>query len=370
MKAMKRVFVTDGSYRNALAAVRALGAERWRVTVGERDSVPRGDVVASWSRYCEETVRFPDPRLHAEAALGALGTHFASHSYDAVIPVGLDTVEFFVHHAHALRVPVMLPPAQAFAIASDKRRTFEHARTIGIPIPATVPASHWEALQPPLVLKHPRSGAEIVRTHAEATARVAAMNGGRDSWLAQEFVPGENGFGYFGFFVHGAERGYFMHERLIQYPREGGPSVVARSIRDERLHEIGRTLLESLNWHGVAMVEFKRSDRDGELYLIEINPKLWGSLDLAIAAGANFPLWVAHTLAEGEPPPIEPYAEGVSFQWVVPVGIKSFVRYPHFRAEFLRNIISPRIKNDLCLLRDPLPTAAGILGMAARGARS
>jgi predicted ATP-grasp superfamily ATP-dependent carboligase len=370
MKAMKRVLVTDGSYRNALAAVRTLGAHGWSVTVAERDSIPRSQVVAAWSRYCARSVRYPDPRERSDVAVASMRSHFGSTRYDAVIPIGLDMVEFFVRHAEELRAPVMLASEEAFAIAADKRRTFDHARGIGIPIPATVPALRWKELQAPLVFKHPRAGAEIIRTESQAAARLAAMNGERDRWLAQEFIPGENGFGYFGFFVHGVECGYFMHERLVQYPREGGPSVVARSIRNERLHELGRTVLESLRWHGVAMVEFKRSDRDGEFYLIEINPKFWGSLDLAIAAGANFPLWVARTLAEDAAPTTEPYIEGVTFQWVLPVGIKSFARYPRFRSAFVRNVLSPYVKTDLRLLEDPLPTAAGIMGLAARGLQS
>ena len=43
-----------------------------------------------------------------------------------------------------------------------------------------------------------------------------------------------------------------------------------------------------LKWHGVAMVEFKKKFLTNKLYLMEINPKFWGSHDLAIASGINF----------------------------------------------------------------------------------
>ena len=47
-------------------------------------------------------------------------------------------------------------------------------------------------------------------------------------------------------------------------------------------------LLSSLQWHGVAMVEFKRSAATGDFVLMEINGKFWGSLELALSAGMNF----------------------------------------------------------------------------------
>ncbi len=145
--------------------------------------------------------------------------------------------------------------------------------------------------------------------------------------------------------------------------------MVARAIRDERLHELGRTVLESLDWNGVAMVEFKRSDRDGHLYLMEINPKFWGSLDLAIQSGCNFPVWVAQAVIDGTIPDCHAYAVGLKYQWIVPNGVKCFLRYPEYRRAFLRNLIAPRVKKDV-QFHDPLPSAAGLMAMAFKwGAR-
>ena len=79
-----------------------------------------------------------------------------------------------------------------------------------------------------------------------------------------------------------------MHRRVRENPPTGGASVCAVSIYDGKLLDYGRRLLDALNWHGVAMVEFKRDRLSGELYLMEINPKLWGSHDLAIASGMDF----------------------------------------------------------------------------------
>ena len=108
-----------------------------------------------------------------------------------------------------------------------------------------------------------------------------------------------------------------------------------------------------------AMVEFKRSDRDGEFYLMEINPKLWGSLDLAIQAGCNFPVWIAEWLSAGRNPGAPDYPAGLRYQWVVPNGLKCFLFYPDFRGQFIRNLLTNRVRTDLRWL-DPLPAAAGV----------
>lgn len=56
--------------------------------------------------------------------------------------------------------------------------------------------------------------------------------------------------------------------------------------------EDARKLLKHFNWNGVAMVEFKRTP-EGKFVLMEINPRLWGSLQLAIDSGRDFPVLLA-----------------------------------------------------------------------------
>jgi predicted ATP-grasp superfamily ATP-dependent carboligase len=368
MAANGKVFVTDGSYPNALAAVRALGLFGFRVTVGERGKVAPPAVVGFWSRYCRRRFVYPDPRDGTEQTAAALAKHFATHSYGAAIPVGLDMVEVFVRHRDMLGAPTMLPPQESFLVAADKRLTYEHASSAGIPVAATLPGTAWEKMKAPMVFKHKRTGATVAATTSEAAECARRLGGQLGDYVVQEYVEGRNGFGYFALFRNGREVGYFMHERLAQYPRDGGPSVIARSIHDDRLRGLGRKLLESLHWHGPAMVEFKRSDRDGEFYLMEINPKLWGSLDLAIAAGCNFPVWIARALIDGGDPKNGTYAEGLTYQWLMPNGLRAFLRYPELRGTFLRNVVAKDVKTDLCW-GDPLATALGLLSMSVSALR-
>jgi len=58
--------------------------------------------------------------------------------------------------------------------------------------------------------------------------------------------------------------------------------------------------MKALNYTGVAMVEFKVNYKTGDWVLIEINGRFWGSLPLAVAAGANFPFYLYQMLVKGK----------------------------------------------------------------------
>jgi protein-tyrosine-phosphatase len=104
----------------------------------------------------------------------------------------------------------------------------------------------------------------------------------------EQYISGK-GLGVEMLFEHGALRWSFLHERVHEYPLTGGGSSYRISIELRGdLVQSATALLSALHWHGVAMVEFK-VPAGGEAYLIEINPRLWGSLSLAIDCGVDFP---------------------------------------------------------------------------------
>jgi predicted ATP-grasp superfamily ATP-dependent carboligase len=134
--------------------------------------------------------------------------------------------------------------------------------------------------------------------------------------LVQEYVAGR-GQGVFGLYSAGKVVTFFAHRRLREKPPSGGVSVLSESVPvDPRLREISQRLLDSVGWHGVAMVEFKVTP-EGTPYLIEINGRFWGSLQLAIEAGVDFP-WLLYRVALGEPvEPVEDYAVGMRNLWLL-----------------------------------------------------
>jgi len=133
--------------------------------------------------------------------------------------------------------------------------------------------------------------------------------------LLQEKIPGP-GAGIFLCCDRGRPVAVFSHRRLREKPPSGGVSVLAESVTpDPAVRAHAERLLAALGWHGVAMVEFKIDERTGVPHLMEINGRFWGSLQLAIDAGVDFPsilVDLALGRAAAEPPP---YREGVRLRW-------------------------------------------------------
>jgi predicted ATP-grasp superfamily ATP-dependent carboligase len=63
------------------------------------------------------------------------------------------------------------------------------------------------------------------------------------------------------------------------------------------------------------MVEFKRDARDGVAKLLEINGRFWGSLQLSVDAGVDFPYLLYQLALAGDVEPVSTYATGVRLRW-------------------------------------------------------
>ena len=82
------------------------------------------------------------------------------------------------------------------------------------------------------------------------------------------------------------------------------------------LLEKSRRLLEYFGWNGVAMVEFKEDEVTGTPYLMEVNARFWGSLQLAIDSGVDFPKILVDLATGKERAPSPPAKVGVRSRWL------------------------------------------------------
>ncbi len=79
-----------------------------------------------------------------------------------------------------------------------------------------------------------------------------------------------------------------LHDvRAIQ--PEGGLVTVRRIVDDPEIEEAARRVVAAAPAIGAIHMEFIR-DCSGRIYLIEINPRVWGGISTAIYSGLNIPL--------------------------------------------------------------------------------
>jgi predicted ATP-grasp superfamily ATP-dependent carboligase len=237
--------------------------------------------------------------------------------------------EFLPHAA------LPFPSRERILAAQDKGYLLRLGQQAGIAAPAT-----WEpgddvsiegiarAITYPAILKPRfsrwRSGGgwitgsvEYVESAQDLIAQYTKVHSQVPCPLVQEKIEGE-GRGVFLLLWNGELKAAFCHRRLREKPPWGGVSVYRESLPvDQALVEKSFALLKALEWQGVAMVEFKMDRRDGVAKLMEMNPRFWGSLQLAGDAGMNFPL-LLYRLACGENvPPQFNYRAGVRSRWLL-----------------------------------------------------
>ena len=327
-RSARRVLVTDPNLRAALAVVRSLGAQGCEV-------LTTGDGLAARSRHATAKVDFPDPGEAPGAWREHLIRTVRSHDIGTVYPIGEMACQQVLRVAPDLwPARLTLPEGNAFQDACDKLTLAERARALGIAAPptrrlaaGTTQADGCEDWGWPLILKPRRSWvpdgdgwfATGVRVAADPTEFRDAVQGDRsfqiEEFGVQPFIPG-HGAGVFVAARDGEILATFAHRRMREKPPRGGVSVLSESVApDPRAQVAAETLLADLRWSGIAMVEF-RMDETGTPWLMEISPRPWGSIQLAIDAGIDFP-WIAWCIANDHDVAEQSYDPGNRLRWVL-----------------------------------------------------
>jgi predicted ATP-grasp superfamily ATP-dependent carboligase len=158
----------------------------------------------------------------------------------------------------------------------------------------------------------------------------------------------------------GALRATVAYKQLRDYPVTGGQATMRVSVRNVEAEQCLERLLEHLHWNGVCQADFIVEPHTGKPYLIDLNPRLWGSLAQAIASGVDFPFLIYQLAKEGDVAPVTGFKTGVVTRWI---GGELGTFFPHLRntskkLEFLRQFLHPPTRATLYddfSLADPVP---------------
>jgi predicted ATP-grasp superfamily ATP-dependent carboligase/protein-tyrosine-phosphatase len=319
------VLVLGHDTRAFLSVVRSLGRAGIEVHVAWfEEGAP-----ALRSRYVAKTHHIPAYRPDEAAWKDAVAALMRREEFDLIIPCDDQRgLPLAAHRAELERWGrVWLPSPDALEVLGDKLKTTDLARSLGLPVPRETSVSERhqlaalrEGFAPPLILKPPAS---YTLANVEARQMVRRV----DSWEAadllldemladgpvvvQEFCRG-HGIGVELLLNGGAPLLAFQHLRLHE-PVHGGGSSYRRAVPvSMELLDAALKLLGTLRYTGVAMVEFKQEPETGRWVLLEVNARFWGSLPLALASGADFPLALFRLLVEGRTEVTDGYRTGLS----------------------------------------------------------
>lgn len=379
MSGAGKVLVLGSDTRAFLAVVRSLGRRGAEVHVGWCPATS----AARRSRYIAHAHDIPP--IQDGAWKDTLVRLIEQERYDLVIPCD-DPTSIPLHTHRAAFEPLdcvyLLSPG-AFDVTTDKIRSYRLAASLGVAVPRSVVASSdtdpgtiTSTLGLPVVVKPRRtfSANDVVNRHSVRVARTAedlaaalrvAADG--DEALVQEHIAGV-GTGVEVLAHQGNIMAAFQHVRVHEPPHGGGSSYRKSVPLHPALREATAALLAALEYTGVAMVEFKIDPASGRGAFMEINGRFWGSLPLALAAGADFPYYLFELLVRGRRDFPQRYATGLYSRnlWLDGVWMLQNTRvdrrdrtlitvpWPRIAGELV-HLITLRERIDTLVADDPMP---------------
>lgn len=381
---MARILVLDGHSSAALAFVRSLGRAGHWVAVG---SVFGKFAAANKSRYCNACLYYTNPMHGVELFVDAIRRMVLEHGIELVIPI-TDATVWPLSQAVDLNklTKIAVPKREVVELVSDKFRTVTMAASLGVPVPKTVLIQSVEEIENmdsweyPIVIKDRFSinwedgkgvsgGVVFAYSFADLIAKAKARLIMVNDVLLQSFSPGA-GVGFSCFASNGQIYLPFQWQRLREKdPRGSGSSARMSVMLEPDVEQYSRSLILEAGFQGIAMVEFKRNRKNGDLTLMEINGRPWGSLQLPVHAGINYPQYLVEWFLNSSlPPEFVAYRQNIICRWLTAdfVHLENLWEgkpdnwpelYPNFWVSLFKVILPwyPGLRHDHFSFDDPKP---------------
>jgi predicted ATP-grasp superfamily ATP-dependent carboligase len=308
-----RALVPTGNDAPAYTCVRSLAKHGVGSVVASEKSGPP----AAASKFCDEAVDLPPPREDLVAYRDALLDHAAREDVETVVPIRCEDGYVLSKYRDAFEehVSLVVPPMDVLANVHDRLALADAAERAGVPVPETrllsaagdwddarIVKSRYNVLTDAYVDGFGERDVDVVKDlhHVEAGERVDAAAVREEMHhdpIVQEFVDRDGEYMVAALCEDGDVVTSFQHRQLRGNSYTGGGGVYRRSMYDPDLESVAVDLLEELEFHGLACIEYMQEAGTGDYVLTEINPRMWQSLPSTVHAGADFPwyYWLAAT---------------------------------------------------------------------------
>lgn len=318
------VILTYGWNRVSYNVLRNLSQHGIKVVVGDESKYN----MCSMSKYSIDSFQYPSAFVHPEEFINKLLEIIEKHKPKVLIPCH---EESFIIAKYRDRFPEkLIIPISSYSTlmkAHDKISANRIAKLVNVPIPKIYNIHTLKELednknifQYPIVVKLSNSNASKGVFYAkdfQELKKIFIENFNETNKLyLQEYVIG-SGYGASFIYKDGQMISGFVHKRLIEKTHTGGVSTKRISIKNEKILNYGKSILDHLKWTGPAMVEFKYNEENNQAWFIEINARYWGSLPLPIAAGLNMPYIHYLSALNQENKTVVDYKEGIVSIWVL-----------------------------------------------------
>lgn len=369
------LMILGGDHRNALGIIRTFGRAGIPVFVGGS----HGTSYCGFSRYASQRFTYPSPEADLEAAHAVVMEKIEQWRPDVLLPAmddGWRLVYTYYDLYESQTNVVPCPGFKLFTNMTDKSYMTTYAQKQRIPVPASLQPNSLEdavglrdELPYPVLLKPTDSvgGAGIRIVHHPQEFNTIMKNYNHPP-IIQELIEGED-LELTLLFNHGDPLAGSVYLSLRNFPLPYGPPIACRTIQDEKVMDLGINLLRSLNYHGVAHLDFRRDQRDGIPKLLDFNVRLAGTNEISLRSGVDFG-FMLYQLALGEiPAPCFEYEVGLEFRWLLYGELQHLLSTQH-KGQTLRELCRWHMVNTNVSLIDPLPHLGHLLSYMQSDSRA
>lgn len=223
------------------------------------------------------------PLIDRPECADALADAIDAHAIDAVFPAHDDVVLGLARLAPRLNAAVITSPRQTCEICRSKTATYQALASV-VPVPRVF--TTIEEARFPLFVKPDRGQGSARARRIDSRQELQLALHLEPDLVASEYLPGEE---YTIDCFSDRNAGLLYHSPRVRTRTRAGISMQSRAVHDPRLSAMAIAIGGRLKLHGAWFFQ-ARIDLHGEPRLLEVAPRISGTMALSRVRGVNFPL--------------------------------------------------------------------------------
>lgn len=320
------------------------------------------------SRYVDVKIETKE-KSDTKEYLDALVNTIRQYQIDAVIPMGDIPARFLSNNKEQLQkiTHYVMPYVEVFEKGYDKNSLMTLCAEKGYPHPQTindvkdVELLEKDSLQFPLLIKPNHTcggrGMTLVRNYDDLRKKFEIIQKDYGPCHLQKYI--RQGGAQVEVQIYINEQQELVASSVIYkyrwYPENGGSSCCATSVKNDEVVDMCYRLLKDIGWVGFADFDLIEDPEDGNLKVMELNPRVPACVKAAIASGTDWPNIILNAYMH-QPVPQPSFKQGVILKHLGMEALWFFYSKNRFKSKpSILNLIGKNIYYQDFDISDPLP---------------
>lgn len=304
------ILLADGGDRQTIVMAKAYKQLGYTVTTLNDSKLDIGYA----SRFPDHKLLCPGVRSDIAMRAKVMRDCILTEKYDVVVTTSDDTAEALSHikASYAGKTQIAVADPALFYMAYDKNKTMKVCMEHDIPCPVSLFGIEktedipWEKIDYPVVLKPRKSYGAIGYHRADDKEALLglcdALGDELKNYVIQEYIPQTDIQYECAMFIDqdNQVKASCVFSKNRWFPVTGGSSTCNVTVERPDIVESCTKLLQTIGWRGAADIDLIQDPRDGKAKIMEINPRVSGSVKVVLNAGVNIAEQIVQ-LAIGKP---------------------------------------------------------------------